>query len=60
MYLDLLKEELVKKLEIFNERILTAARLIAPRIDEKEDWEKGQLVIYLLYIDNVYIISNYY
>lgn len=38
---DLLKEELARKLELFNERIITAARLIAPKIDEKDDWEKG-------------------
>lgn len=38
---DSLKEELAKRLEISNERIITAARLIAPLIDEKDDWEAG-------------------
>ena len=47
-----MKEELAKKLETFNERIITAARLIAPRIDEKEDWEKGNL--YIRYKANIY------
>ena len=38
---DGLKEELAKRLDISNERIITAARLIAPLIDEKDDWEAG-------------------
>lgn len=38
---DSLKEELSKKLKLSNEKILTAARLIAPVIDEKDDWEAG-------------------
>lgn len=38
---DLLKDELIKNYESFNERILTAARLIAPVIDEKDDWVSG-------------------
>lgn len=38
---DSLKTELMKKVEYTNERILTAARLIAPVIDEKDDWEAG-------------------
>ena len=36
-----MKEELSKKLKMFNEKILTAARLIAPVVDEKDDWEAG-------------------
>ena len=36
--IDYLKEELSKKVKITNEKILTAARLIAPVIDDKDDW----------------------
>jgi intraflagellar transport protein 88 len=43
---DQLKEELNHRYEMFQDRILTAARLIAPVIDEKEDWVSGyQLII---------------
>eukprot|EP01035_Chromulina_nebulosa_P025053 gene25053-32661_t len=38
---DSLKEELAKKLRLSNEKLLSAARLIAPVIDEKDDWEAG-------------------
>lgn len=38
---DSLREELSRRLEINNERLLTAARLISPVIDDKGDWEKG-------------------
>lgn len=38
---DALKEDLFAKRETFHERILTAARLIAPVIDEQEDWAEG-------------------
>lgn len=38
---DTLKDELLQKIEVYNERIITAARLIAPVIDEKADWESG-------------------
>lgn len=38
---DALKEELSNRLEKSNEAILTAARLIAPMIDEKDDWIAG-------------------
>ena len=38
---DSLKEELAKKLRVSNEKLLSAARLIAPVIDEKDDWEAG-------------------
>jgi intraflagellar transport protein 88 len=38
---DALKEELARRLEMSNERIITAARLIAPVVDEKDDWEAG-------------------
>lgn len=38
---DLLKEELNRRLEMSNEHIINAARLIAPVIDEKNDWEAG-------------------
>jgi len=38
---DSLKEELSRRVEISNEHIVTAARLIAPLVDEKDDWEAG-------------------
>jgi intraflagellar transport protein 88 len=38
---DALKEELVRRKENYHESILTAARLIAPMIDEKDDWVAG-------------------
>lgn len=38
---DLLNDELIRRNELFNERILTSARLIAPIIDEKEEWVGG-------------------
>lgn len=38
---DMLKEELNRRLEMSNEHIINAARLIAPVIDEKNDWEAG-------------------
>jgi intraflagellar transport protein 88 len=38
---DLLKTDLQHRLELSNERILTSARLIAPLIDEKNDWIAG-------------------
>jgi hypothetical protein len=38
---DSLKDELHRRLEMSNEHIVTAARLIAPVIDEKDDWEAG-------------------
>lgn len=38
---DSLKEDLTKKVEVNNDRILQAARLIAPVIDDREDWEQG-------------------
>ena len=36
--IDYLKEELSRKAKAVNEKILTSARLIAPVIDEKDDW----------------------
>ena len=38
---DLLKTELHHRIEVSNERVLTAARLIAPIVDEKNDWVAG-------------------
>lgn len=38
---DLLKQELIHKLENFNDCVLNSARLIASMIDEKNDWENG-------------------
>lgn len=38
---DLLKNDLLQRLETSNERVLTSARLIAPIIDEKNDWITG-------------------
>jgi intraflagellar transport protein 88 len=38
---DMLKEELGKRYESANEKILTAARLIAPIIEENDDWVSG-------------------
>lgn len=38
---DALKVELTRRMETSNDHILTSARLIAPVIDEKPDWEAG-------------------
>lgn len=39
---DFLREELTRRYDAFNEKILTAARLIAPKInDDPEDWISG-------------------
>ena len=38
---DSLREELQRRADMANERILTAARLIAPIIDDEEDWIAG-------------------
>jgi intraflagellar transport protein 88 len=38
---DLLRIELTNRIENANEKILTGARLIAPVIDDKNDWENG-------------------
>lgn len=57
---DLLKESLAAKLETSNERILTAARLIAPIVEEREgDWEGGyKWVIEQLRADSLEGVSS--
>lgn len=38
---DALREELTRRHELASERVLTAARLIAPVVDDKDDWISG-------------------
>ncbi|KAJ1429454.1 intraflagellar transport particle protein, partial [Ochromonadaceae sp. CCMP2298] len=57
---DSLKEELTRRLEMSNEHIVTAARLIAPVIDEKDDWEAGyKWIIDQLRSDYEYVSSRF-
>eukprot|EP00599_Poterioochromonas_sp_BG-1_P014444 CAMPEP_0173161308 /NCGR_PEP_ID=MMETSP1105-20130129/18511_1 /TAXON_ID=2985 /ORGANISM="Ochromonas sp., Strain BG-1" /LENGTH=828 /DNA_ID=CAMNT_0014080675 /DNA_START=41 /DNA_END=2524 /DNA_ORIENTATION=- len=57
---DLLRNELHQRLETSNERVLTAARLIAPIIDEKNDWILGyRWVIDQLRSDYEHVLSKF-
>jgi intraflagellar transport protein 88 len=57
---DSLKSELHKRLELSNERVLMAARLIAPAIDDKRDWENGyKWVIDQLRTDYENVLSKF-
>jgi intraflagellar transport protein 88 len=57
---DLLRNELYSRLEISNEKVLTAARLIAPIIDEKNDWIAGyKWVIDQLRTDYEHVLSKF-
>eukprot|EP01038_Epipyxis_sp_PR26KG_P010596 gene10596-14235_t len=57
---DALKIELQKKVELVNEHILIAARLIAPVIDDKDDWVAGyKWVIDQLRNDYEQVLSNF-
>jgi intraflagellar transport protein 88 len=57
---DALKSELNHRLEQSNERILTSARLIAPVVDDKTDWESGyKWVIEQLRSDYENVLSKF-
>lgn len=57
---DSLKSELMKRLELSNEKVLLAARLIAPAIDDKRDWENGyRWVIDQLRTDYESVLSKF-
>jgi intraflagellar transport protein 88 len=57
---DLLRNELYARLETSNEKVLTAARLIAPIIDEKNDWIAGyKWVIDQLRTDYEHVLSKF-
>lgn len=57
---DALKVELNHRLEQSNERVLTSARLIAPVIDEKTDWESGyKWIIEQLRSDYDHVLSKF-
>lgn len=57
---DTLRTELQRRLEISNEKILIGARLIAPVVDEKTEWESGyRWVIDQLRTDFEHVLSKF-